>query len=83
MRFDNDDEPFYDDDESQARFGWRAAAGVDLFFSPKWGLCLEYVYDHVYNLRRTVESETPGEVAEVSQSARFHGFSVGVVIPFK
>jgi hypothetical protein len=41
-----------EDLDSQTKFGWRGIAGVDLFFTPKFGVCGDFIYDHVFNVER-------------------------------
>jgi hypothetical protein len=66
---------YYED--TQVKFGWRALAGVDLVFSPNWGISLEFTNDNVYDLNR------PGSLREDSEKSRFVGVSAGVVFTFE
>ena len=51
------------------RLGWRGIIGADFFFTKKWGLGLEYVYDDIF--------EVPA-----GHRARYHGLSLALVVPF-
>ncbi len=76
-----EDESTLDENDTQAKFGVRGVVGTDVFFSTKWGLSFEFVYDHVTGLHDSYEYDSEGRLQEVSQSARFHSFMVGLVIP--
>jgi hypothetical protein len=73
--FEGDEEPFIDESNAQLRFGWRGVVGTDVFFTTKWGLSFEFVFDQVINLHH--------DLGDVSKSARFHSFMLGVVFPMK
>lgn len=82
-RFDDADEDFYSESETQTKIGWRGALGVDLFFRTKWGISLDFLYDHVVDLNHTLEfDQQSGALTKTGQAARFHSFMIGVVIPF-
>jgi hypothetical protein len=68
--------------ETQWRVGWKAAVGTDFFFSVKWGISLDFMYDHVLNMQRISKTDNLGNSVEISHPARFNGFMIGVVIPF-
>ena len=50
------------------RIGWRGIGGADFFFSRKWGLSFEYLYDQAYKVQG-------------NGTASYQGFSLGLVIP--
>jgi hypothetical protein len=56
--------------------GWRGILGADLYFDPRWGVCIEFVYDNVFGLHRR-----DGDL-ESDETARFQSFSIGAVISF-
>lgn len=58
-----------DDGLLLGRFGWRGIAGADLFFVPKWGIALDFIYDQVWNANGTSPS-------------RYQGVTAGLVLPF-
>ena len=67
----------------QVRFGWRGVIGSDFFLSTKWGISFDFVYDQVWNLHEVLAVNAAGQQVQRSQSARFNGYMVGVVIPFE
>jgi hypothetical protein len=69
--------------DGQFRFGWKAALGTDFFFSSRWGVSFDFIYDHVVNMKRYVEVDQEGNREEVKQSSRFQGFHIGVVVTFE
>jgi hypothetical protein len=73
----DDEEPLYSENlDSQFRFGWRGVLGADFYFTSKWGVSFDLLYDHVLDLNR-IEGDD-----QVKRTSRFQGFSVGVVFPF-
>jgi hypothetical protein len=62
--------------DSQGRWGWRGILGSDFFFSPKWGISADFIYDQVWRLNQ--QEVKRGQ----AQTARFHTYALGVVIPF-
>ena len=78
VRIGGEDEEVFSSDvtDSQELLGWRGQIGSDFFFTPKWGLTFDLLYDHVWNLNRK-----EGDTRE-RQTSRFQGFTVGVVVPF-
>ena len=81
IKWDGDDENFYDESESQAKFGWRGTLGTTLFFKTSWGLSFDFVLDRVYSLHKSTVEDNLGRITSTSTSAEFHGYMVGVVIP--
>jgi len=74
----NQDDPIAEETtDSQGRFGWRGVIGSDFFFTPKWGIAFDLLYDQVWRLNSTEGKET------AHLTSRFQGFSLGVVIPFE
>ncbi|MEW5702486.1 MAG: outer membrane beta-barrel protein [Candidatus Zixiibacteriota bacterium] len=74
----NQDDPIAEETtDSQGRFGWRGLLGSDFFFSPKWGIAVDLLYDQVWRLNQTEGKES------AHLTSRFQGFSIGVVIPFE
>ena len=69
--------------DDQLRFGWRGVIGSDFFFSTKWGISFDFVYDQVWNLHEVLAINQSGQSVQRSQSARFNGYMIGVVIPFE
>ncbi len=72
----------YEDDfdtqnDTQVRFGWRAMIGTEVFFSTKWGLSFDIIFDQVLRLHG---SEGLGNS---SSNAGFNSYMIGIVIPFK
>jgi hypothetical protein len=57
-------EPFDVSTTVNGRFGWRWYGGVDLFFTPRMGMAVDYTYDQAWNF----------------QSARYQSVSIGFVI---
>jgi hypothetical protein len=76
------DEDIYNEVNTQLRVGWRGIVGLDLFFNPKWGISLDFVYDQVLSLHHVNESDDSGNVQTTSQSARFQAFMIGAVVDF-
>ncbi len=70
-------------DDTQVRVGWHALGGADFLFNAKWGLSCEFNYDWVLNLDHSYEYDTGKKLVQVSKSARYFSFVVGVVIPFE
>lgn len=68
--------------DDQLRFGWRGVIGSDFFLSTKWGISFDFVYDQVWNLHEVLAVNAAGQPVQRSQSARFNGYMIGVVIPF-
>lgn len=81
VRADNATEDLYSEDNALLRIGWRAVIGTDLFFTPKWGLSIEFMYDQVQNMHYIVENTQSGPSARSSRPARYHSIMAGVVIP--
>ncbi len=67
-----------EDIDTQTSFGWRGMLGADFFVSPQVGFTMDFVYDQVFNLR-----QEEGPDAGNKLTARFQGFSVGVVYMFE
>ena len=76
-----DDPPLAEDNETQVRVGWRGIVGANFFFTPNWGISLEFTSDQVLNLHNTVEFIPEVGVTKVGQSARFNNYSIGVIFP--
>lgn len=81
FKWDGDVDNFYDENETNAKFGWRGTVGTSLFFVTGWGLSFDFVYDHVYSLHRSAVEDSFGRVISTSVAAKFYGYMVGVVIP--
>jgi len=77
------DESLLENNDSQLRVGWRAAVGTGLFFSPKWGISFDFVYDHVVSLHRALDADEHGRVDTVSRPGRFQSYMIGIIIPFE
>lgn len=81
IRWDWEDENFYEENETQAKFGWRGAIGTSLFFKTGWGLTFDFVLDRVYSLHKSTVVDNLGRISSTSTSAEFHGYLIGVVFP--
>jgi len=80
-KFEDAQDNLYSDDDTQVKFGWRGAVGTTLFFSTKWGLSFDFIYDHVYKLHQLEGRNELGQYTITSTAADFQTYSVGVVIP--
>jgi hypothetical protein len=63
--------------DDQFAFGWRGILGVDFFFVPQFGASVDFIYDHVFDLKRIEGTEA------LRTTSRFHGFTIGFVYMFK
>jgi hypothetical protein len=81
VRLLDTEEAFLSDDLLQVRFGWRAVAGTDLFFTHSWGLSLDFTYEAVWNVHHVAPSDAQGQSSSVDETARYIGFMVGLTIP--
>ncbi len=71
------------DADTQVKFGWRGVVGAEFFFTTKWGITVEFLYDHVLNLNRTLEfDQATNALVRTGQAARFNSYMIGVVFPF-
>jgi hypothetical protein len=61
--------------DSHACMGWRGVVGADFYFKHGWGISVDLLYDHVFNLHR-VKGDYESE-----RTSRYQGFSVGAVFP--
>jgi hypothetical protein len=79
VRIGGEDEDVFDSDvtDSQELLGWRGQIGSDFFFTPRWGISFDLLYDHIWNLNRK-DGDT-----NVRRTSRYQGFAIGVVIPFE
>jgi len=82
IRLLDDDEDFISETNTQIRFGWKGVAGVDLFFSQKLGVSLDFVYDAIWNLDYVESVDTTGATRNTGVG-RYAGFLVGVIIPLE
>lgn len=76
-------ESLIDDTETLVRFGWRGVIGTDFFFTPKWGISIDFVYDHVQSMQRIVEADQSGRTSVSSRPARYQSIMFGAVIPLE
>lgn len=76
-------EDLMDDTESLVRLGWRGVIGTDLFFARKWGISIDFVYDHVQSMQNVVETDQSGLTKVTSRPARYQTIMVGAVIPLE
>jgi len=77
------DENLLESNETQVRVGWRGSVGSGFFFSTKWGISFDFIYDHVVNLHRATDADDLGRVGTVSRAGRFQSYMIGVIIPFE
>ncbi len=82
------DVPVFEDhyaqyNDTHLKFGWHAFGGADFLLSSKWGLSCELTYDWVYKLDHSYEYDVGRRLIQVSKTAKYFSFVVGVVIPFE
>lgn len=82
VRLIGDDEDLVSNNDSDVRVGWRGIIGVDFFFSQQWGISFDFFYDHVFRMRRLIDTDEAGNTIEVFRPARFQTYMISVVIPF-
>lgn len=63
--------------DNQFCLGWRGVLGADFFFTPQFGASVDFLYDHVFDLKRIDGTEA------VNKTSCFHGFTVGFVYMFQ
>jgi hypothetical protein len=82
IRVIGDDEDLVSNNDSDVRVGWRGIIGVDFFFSQQWGISFDFFYDHVFRMRRLIDTDEAGNTVEIFRPARFQTYVISAVIPF-
>lgn len=67
-----EDEEFSAIEEAFVRFGWRIVLGTNLFITPRYGVAIDLVYDHVYKLDHPEGFHAP------RLTTRFNGLYLGM-----
>jgi len=77
------DESLIENNDSQLRVGWRASVGSGFFFSTKWGISFDVIYNHVVSLHRVLDADEFGRVETVSRPGRLQSYMIGIIVPFE
>jgi hypothetical protein len=63
------EEDLLEDHNTQARFGWHGLLGADLWFRPRWAVSFDFIYDHVLELERVLQTDDgPQSVTETARA---------------